>query len=279
MRRNTITVLVDNQAREGLLSEHGFALWIEAGGERILFDTGQSEGVLEHNAGALGIDLAQADKLVLSHGHYDHTGGLPLVLRKNRNIQVYCHPTILRPRYSIKQTEVKSVQIPFQSVVALNELPKQQIHWLRNGSLLNSAIKASGPIPRRTKYETPGGSFFLDPAGKQRDKIEDDLALWLRTRGGLVVCAGCAHAGLINTLRQALQHNRDLKIHTIIGGFHLGNADQNRLQRTFDAIDQMGFERIVPCHCTGERATALLRERFGQRISSGKAGNTYRFRP
>lgn len=87
-----VTILVDNQAGKGLIAEHGLSLWIETEDERILFDTGQG-GVFANNAQMLGIDLGQTDMLVLSHGHYDHTGGIPQILQQARNINVYRHPT------------------------------------------------------------------------------------------------------------------------------------------------------------------------------------------
>jgi len=272
-----ITILIDNNAEEGLMSEHGLALWIEAGGDHILFDTGQSEKALEHNAKTLGIDLAKTDKLVLSHGHYDHTGGLPAVLRQNQKVHVYCHPTALRARYSIRDGQAKAVQMPCQSVIALNELPAEQLHWLRNSSLLNGLVRISGPIPRRTKYETAGGPFFLDPAGRKEDIIEDDISLWLRTSTGIIVCLGCAHAGLINTLNYGLELNRDLRLNTIIGGFHLLEANQIRMEKSITALNQIGFKRIIPCHCTGEEAKTKLEQVFPKRVNTGRAGKVLTF--
>jgi len=272
-----ITILIDNNSDDGLFSEHGFALWIEAGGDNILFDTGQSQAALENNAKALGIDLAQTDKLVLSHGHYDHTGGLPAVLRQNQKVHVYCHPTALRSRYSIRDGQVKSVQMPYESVIALNELPDERLHWLRNTSLLNSMVRISGPIPRRTKYENAGGPFYLDPTGRKEDIIEDDIALWLRTSHGIIVCFGCAHAGLINTLKYGLELNRDLQLNTIIGGFHLLEASRERMDKSISALNEFGFKKIIPCHCTGEQAKKRLEEVFRERVNTGRAGTVFTF--
>ena len=272
-----ITILIDNHSQQDLLAEHGFALWIKAGGEHILFDTGQSEEALEHNAKALGIDLAQTDKLVLSHGHYDHTGGLPAVLRQSPHVHVYCHPTALRARYSIREGQVKPVQMPYKSVVALKELPSQRLHWLRRGSVLNSVVRVSGPIPRRTEYETAGGPFFLDPAGRHEDVIEDDIALWLRTASGIIACLGCAHAGLINTLNYGLELNRDINLNTVIGGFHLLEADQKRMNKSISALRRFDMKKIIPCHCTGDLAKTKLAEALADRVDFGRAGTVLKF--
>ena len=105
-----VTILVDNRAGEGLLSEHGLSVWIEADGKRILFDTGQ--GVLDFNTRVLGVDLAETDILVLSHGHYDHTGGIPMVLRKARSVEIFFHPGATHSRYAIRDGKAKAIGMP-----------------------------------------------------------------------------------------------------------------------------------------------------------------------
>ncbi|HOW45275.1 MAG TPA: MBL fold metallo-hydrolase [Candidatus Aminicenantes bacterium] len=136
---------------------------------------------------------------------------------------------------------------------------------------------ASGPIPRRTDFKDTGGPFFLDRAGTRPDPLNDDLALWLRAPAGLVVCVGCAHAGLVNTLEHVRCLNAGERLHVVIGGFHLGGASPERLRRTVAALREMEVERVVPCHCTGEAATAGLRDALGARLTPGVAGLSFRF--
>jgi len=121
-----ITILVDNQSSKAELhSEHGLSLWIEADDKRILFDTGQSE-MLIRNAKVLGIDLRTADTLVLSHGHYDHTGGVAAVLDLNPEISVYCHPGVFMPRYS-RQPDGK------MKPVGINAKASNDLHKIIDG--------------------------------------------------------------------------------------------------------------------------------------------------
>jgi len=271
-----VTILVDNRATEGLVTEHGLSLWIETEGKHILFDTGQGSA-LENNSRELGIDMGQTDILVLSHGHYDHTGGIPQVLEQTRNLDVYCHPGIVLPRYSILNGMPRPIQIPRKSMEAIDQLSLEHLHWIQQPVLLSAKIGVTGPIPRETSFEDTGGPFYLDPQGKRADPIEDDLALWIRTEDGVVVCVGCSHAGLVNTLNHVRRLSNGLRIRAVIGGLHLGNASRDRLDQTVAALRFFELEVVVPCHCTGELAVAVLRNGLGDRISPGAAGMTCQF--
>ncbi len=271
-----ITILVDNGTADGHIAEHGLSFWIETEGKRVLFDTGQGTS-LAHNARTLGVALNETDILILSHGHYDHTGGIPQVLKDSEKIEVFCHPGITRPRYSLHGSVPRAIQMPNESIRAIEKLPPTQIRWVSQSMFLYEKIGITGPIPRETDYEDTGGPFFLDPKGSQKDPIDDDLAIWIRTKEGLVVCAGCCHAGLINTLNHILRMESGAKLKAVLGGFHLLNADSRRLDSTMAALRSFCPEWIVPCHCTGEHAVAALKENLGERVSKGAVGMTYQF--
>jgi 7,8-dihydropterin-6-yl-methyl-4-(beta-D-ribofuranosyl)aminobenzene 5'-phosphate synthase len=271
----TITILVEDRAKLGLISEHGFSAWIEVSGRRLLFDTGQG-GALEDNAHKLNIDLGTADTLVLSHGHYDHTGGLPLVIPRVPTAEIYAHPAATGPRYSIREGAAKPIAMPLAARTALENHPVG-VRWTTQALQLTGSVGVTGPIPRLSDYEDTGGPFFVDADGQQRDPILDDLALWVRTDRGLVVIVGCSHAGLLNTLRHALELSGEARLHAVLGGFHLTEASEVRLARTMAELQELDPDLIVPCHCTGDAAVERFRQTFGERVVPGFAGAVYPF--
>ena len=244
-----ITVLVENTAGKlGVLAEHGLAYLIETSGEKILFDTGQGF-VLKHNLERLGLSLADVNTVVLSHGHYDHTGGLHTALSMMNSPAVYAHPAAIEPKYVCYQNAPsRKISIPDADRKAL-----LQTHWVRTEAptKLPGGLRLTGPIPRTTDFEDTGGPFFLDAKCTVPDELPDDQAAFIETEKGTVVILGCAHAGVINTLRTIQSLTEHRPIHTVIGGMHLIHADENRMSRTLKELRQMNIQQLYPCHCTG----------------------------
>ena len=268
-----ITVLVDYAAKEGLQTEHGFSAWVEVGDKRILFDTGQT-GVMQFNAEQLGIDLKQADMLVLSHGHFDHTGTIPQFLDVNDHAHIYYAQGLNIDRYSCKPgTPVRTIGIPEASRQALLALPAERLRELKTPEYILPGVGLTGPVPRRSDFEDVGGPFFLDPDSVKDDLIEDDQSMWFETEEGLVILLGCCHAGLVNTIEHIRQFSGVQKIKGIIGGMHLVNADEQRLDRTFEAMHAWEPVFLVPCHCTGAPQSEKMQASLGKEIVSfGYAG-------
>lgn len=271
-----ITILVDNKVPPGLEPEHGFSLWIETEGRKILFDTGQGKAFFP-NTSALGIDWTQADSLIISHGHYDHTGAVSQFIESNPEAEVYCHPGVTQSRYSIRDGKPHYIGMSLEAIQALNSISENRVRWVNSPTLLSKRLGITGPIPRETTYEDVGGAFYLDPEGKQPDPIIDDLTLWIESDDGLIICLGCCHSGLINTLRYIMKITRETRIRAVIGGMHLVNANKHRIEQTINELKVMKPEQIIPCHCTGAPAFKAICDAFGDRARVGEAGQCYRF--
>ncbi|VGO19948.1 MBL fold metallo-hydrolase [Pontiella sulfatireligans] len=267
-----ISILMDNRAKPGFLSEHGFAVWIESGNQKLLFDAGGSDA-LTHNAERMGIDLSAANYLVLSHGHYDHTGYVAELLNQHPHVKVLMHPKATQQRYSIHPGKgPKDISMPSEAASVLQAHPSDQKTVTEEPHELWPWLGSSGAIPRTHPLEDTGGPFFMDAEGRVPDHIEDDLALWIKTPRGLVILTGCCHAGLINTVEQIKTVTGETSIYAVIGGLHLKAAKEPRIAATLDALKQWNPDYLIPCHCTGDNVIDILQQELGYCVKPGRSG-------
>jgi len=267
-----ITALVEERARvAGLATEHGLSLILEKDGESWLFDTGQS-GIAAENAARLGIDLGGIRGVVLSHGHYDHTGGLDAVLEAAGPKRVFGHPGIFRPRYSLKK-KGKSRRIGLPESRAALEGKGAEFSLSREWREIADGIYLSGEIPLSP------GSAPAEPFLTVRDKLKlkpdlfvDEQFLLVESPEGLVMLNGCCHTGLIDSLRHARSCRPGAKIRAIVGGLHLRSAGSAELKKISEALEEYDPELIAAGHCTGKKAEEMLAEKFGRRFQSLRAG-------
>jgi len=240
----------------------------------ILFDTGQSISA-SYNVDILRIDLSKIDKIVLSHGHSDHTGGLRQILRKMRKeVEIIAHPDIWVAKYSRRQGKKdRYIGIPFQrqeleSLGATFNLTTKPVKITDN-------IMTTGEIPMVTVFEEIDASLFVkEDAVWQPDKLLDDQALIINTEPGLVVILGCAHRGVINTLYHAQQLAGVRQIHTVVGGCHLISASEERIWLTIAALRELDVQRLGLSHCTGLPAASLMAQEFGEKFFFNNAGTS-----
>jgi 7,8-dihydropterin-6-yl-methyl-4-(beta-D-ribofuranosyl)aminobenzene 5'-phosphate synthase len=262
IERLQITVLADNHvAMPDLLAEHGLSMLIEADDRGILFDTGQGK-VLRGNADVLGIRLSGLDAVILSHGHCDHTGGLAVVLPECTPAAIFLHPAALRPKYAKADgAPHRSIGLPDSSRQALNAVD-DRIVWSRSAIEVVPGISCTGEIPRLAGNEQTETGFFLDADCLDPDPLEDDQALFIETRAGIVVIMGCAHAGIVNTLDRVSALTGHNEICMLVGGLHLARATNEQMEASADAIGRRNVRVLAPCHCTGIGAHSYLRARF-----------------
>ncbi|MCX7912406.1 MAG: MBL fold metallo-hydrolase, partial [Dehalococcoidales bacterium] len=227
-----ITVLCENTAGMGFLGEWGLSMLVEADGQRILFDTGMGVAIA-HNASLLGVDFGKVDKIVLSHGHHDHTGGLEAVLRRmKKEVEVIAHPDIWTSKYSRRPGGAENYSgIPFRR--ELLENLGACFTESRRPVNITGRLMTTGEIPMTAPYEEIDGSLLVRKAGMMLpDELRDGLALVIDSAYGLIVILGCGHHGMINTLRHARELTGRELIYAVIGGTHLLNASGERLEKT-----------------------------------------------
>lgn len=269
-----VTILVDNIGEEPLQSEHGFSIKMELNDKKILFDTGQGEALFI-NAKILGIALDDLDILILSHGHYDHSGNIKKIIEMNPLIDFYAHPDCLKSRISYYEGKpVKYVSLTEENIKAINSLPENQKHWCIDETEILPGVWVTGTIERKNDYEDTGGAFYTDSLCTSPDLLPDDMSLWIEKEDSLTIICGCCHSGLQNTVEKILSLTKRSSIDTIIGGLHLVKADENRIKKTISFIKTQEIGTLIGAHCTSEKAVSKLKEKLGKQVALGKVGLT-----
>ncbi len=268
----TVTTLIDNTTLGSLQSEHGLSLWLEYDDKRVLFDTGQTD-LIVRNAGLLGVNLADIDAIVISHGHYDHTGGLKAVLDIAPKAILYLHPEALRPKFSQKDNRTRMIGMPDTAKETIRVLADHgKVIWTEMPTEVFPGLFVTSRIPRNNSYEDVGGAFFINQTCQKADELLDDQAIFFETKPGLVVLIGCAHAGVVNTLDYVTKLTNHRNIYAIIGGMHLVNSSMERIVNTINAFKRYNVQKIVPLHCTGKEAVEKIKNAFGEKYVLSGAG-------
>jgi len=273
--KTRVTILCENSVEIpfGIIGEHGFACLIETDTGDYLFDTGQGMGILP-NALALGKDLKKIKAIMISHGHYDHTGGLPAVLKIKGAVDVYGHPGMFYDRFWSKDGMKRYIGIPYrrpflESLGARFKLSKEM-------TTVGHGIYLTGEIPRETAFEKNDVNMTVHPPAADPvhpDPIDDDLSLVLDSDKGLILVLGCAHAGMVNIIHYVLEQMGRDRIYAVIGGTHLGFSGPDQFDETLRVVEQFRIERIGVSHCTGLAKAAVLHNRLGDRFFFGSVGS------
>jgi 7,8-dihydropterin-6-yl-methyl-4-(beta-D-ribofuranosyl)aminobenzene 5'-phosphate synthase len=270
----------------GLMAEHGFSALVSvrrgATTTRLLFDTGLSPDAMVINAERLGADLSQVQAIVLSHGHWDHAGGLAgLAGRRGvRSLPMVVHPMIwTRRRVTLPGRE--PLELPTLSRRALDGEGFEVIERREPSLLADGCVLITGEVDRTTEYELgmpPSHQWWTGSAWEHDPLVLDDQALVVNVRGrGLVVVTGCGHSGAVNIVRHAQRLTGVPALHGLIGGLHLsGPAFEPIIDRTVGALAALAPGLVVPGHCTGWRAQHALAAAMPDAWVAGSSGSSYR---
>lgn len=277
-----IKILVENTARLGIkniLGAHGLAIHLKIKYEKdatnILFDTGPSHKVIKNNIEEMKVKLDEIDMIILSHGHYDHTGGLMGILKSlNKKIPVIAHPDCFLPKFTLKK-RFRYQGTPF----TISEIQQNSnLLRLKEPIKITRQVYTSGEIPRETEFEKISGAKTIKDHRIVDDKMLDDQSLIINFKDGLIIITGCAHAGIINIIKRSVKLTKERRIKAIIGGFHLADAKKERIKRTIEALKSYKVEKIMPCHCTGENTIVRMALEFGDKMKRVSAGETLIFK-
>ena len=297
-----LTTLSENTAKSlWLIGEWGWSMFIEADGFRVLFDSGLRISAT-YNAAVMGIDLSSTDRIALSHGHVDHTGGLRDVLertgaqigrsnvvkRQPYTIEIIAHPDIWGPKFTKHpgQTTYGFRGMPFRKV-ELEERQGARFVESREPVWLTEDIVWSGEVPMRNDFEViasicfvkeSGGADQGGRAGFVPDPLNDDAALYLRTERGLVIVLGCAHRGMINTIHHAQEVTGMDRVYMVVGGTHLIDTSEHQMESTIRELKRLNVQKLGVSHCTGPVSAARLAAAFGSDVFfHNNAGNVISF--
>ena len=270
-------MLVENSVhRQGLVAEHGLSFHVQSGEHSLLFDTGQTD-LAVINAETLRLPLDRVEALVLSHGHYDHTGGVTAMFDVVPEARVYLHHAAFEKKFS--QSSGKSRPIGMSDCVA-QAIRHRTVGFIETTARteIMEGIFATGEIPRATTYEDTGGAFYLDAESTRPDPILDDQALVIDLGRSVIVLLGCAHSGVVNTLNHVRHLTGGKPVNAVIGGLHLGSASEERIQQTIAQLRVAQMEMLAPTHCTGWPATAKLWSAFPEICRPAGVGTVFEFK-
>ena len=264
-----------------LLGQHGLSVYVEVTDSegkhhKVLFDTGQYGKAILHNAELLGVDLRGVDAIVLSHNHYDHTGGLLDVLKYvGKKVPVVAHPLTLRPSFHVKDGKVRNVGVPFsreelESAGADFVLVKSPREVVPRVYFLGEVERDPGvPVA-----DLPGARTLSDDGKLVKHPMLDDTGIAVDVEGvGLVIVSGCGHSGIVNIVKQALKAVGSKPAYAM-GGFHLLSLREEEIADVISSLKELGVKEVHAGHCTGLRAECMMLRDFGERFKKLHSGYT-----
>lgn len=275
-----VTTLIENSADENniLLSEHGLSFYIEADGKKILFDTGKS-GDFIINADRLKINLSDLDYVVLSHGHYDHSGGFRNLVDKTGNrFRLIIGNGFFNKKYKVDEGNTYKYNGNSFDENYLKENGISAKYVKEYTYTISENIMFFSGLKRKMEFEKLNQKFFIEKNGQYiSDDFSDEIIMAVKVKNGLMVVLGCSHVGMVNIL-ETIMERTNMPIYGIIGGTHLIEADELRLNSTISFLKEKNIQIVGVSHCTGEKAVEKIKSELGERFLYVNTGSVIKVR-
>ena len=261
-----LTTLFENISyRSGLISGHGLSYYLETPQSKILFDTGPSDALLV-NADILGIDLSEIDALVVSHGHYDHTGGIPAFLSVNSKAAIYMKEDALKEKFKAYDNYIG---IPKGWEKAI-----ERIRFVKDTTEISSGVYIIPETTLLNKEDTHFSHFFVKEHDSfTPDMFTDEQFMLIRGKENVHIISGCSHSGISNVLASATDLFKQ-QVGTVTGGFHLMNTDEHFVAGLAEKFKALNVRRLEVSHCTGIDQYHFLRKHFPEKVFYNHTGKT-----
>lgn len=267
--------LIENKlgVEEDLHIEHGLSIYIEIDNKKILFDTGQSGDFIE-NAKKLKVNLKELDYVAISHGHFDHSGGLERLIKEvNPNFQMYLGNGFFNKKYSLREDgDYSYLGNPFDEDFLVKNAVK--FKYVEDDiTNLTENLMIFTNFQREEEFENTNPFMYLkDGEDYIKDEFLDEISLGINTRKGLVVIVGCSHVGILNIIN-TIESKTGLRIYGIIGGTHLVKEDDEKINSIIEYLREKEIKLIGACHCTGKQGETMLGQQLEDNFINNNTGD------
>jgi len=267
--------LVENKTdNPGVTAEHGLSVYVEADVKKILFDAGATDMIIK-NAAEMEVDLPEVDFAVVSHGHYDHTGGFPEFCKINEKAPIYLHKNAFRESYGIENGEFEKETCGIRWSEKEKEIISDRIVFTDGPVKITENIIVTGTVPFADGFHPTEKFYYNDGNGMVPDDMSHEQCLVIRQPKGLYIFSGCSHRGVISALNASKAMFPGERVAVLVAGMHLYSASDADRNEVVNQIADENLDMVMPVHCTGIKAICDLKNILGETCIVATAGDCF----